>query len=158
MCWCPQYLGFLGIGVLSHLQMLIFILVCWAPSLGVCTLGRGRTDKKLTSTLVIQTFLSFDLPHIFLKCGSRLFFKKAKKNSGFHPHRRWWRKHDPLDPSWQDYAISPPDRLHFLGLSLYGGITSVCSNSGKTALVQFAACATQARFCNMKDSDTHSRV
>ena len=29
------------------------------------TLTRGRTDKKLTSTLVIQTFLSFDLPDIF---------------------------------------------------------------------------------------------
>ena len=38
---------------------------------------RGRTDKKLTSTLVIRTFLSFELPNIFLKYGSRLFFKKA---------------------------------------------------------------------------------
>ena len=26
---------------------------------------RGRTDKKLTSTLVIQTFLSFELADIF---------------------------------------------------------------------------------------------
>ena len=40
---------------------------------------RGRTDKKLTGTLVIQTFLSFDLVDIFLKYGSLLFFKKAKK-------------------------------------------------------------------------------
>ena len=39
--------------------------------------GRGRTDKKLTSTLVIRTFLSFELPDIFKKYGSRLFFKKA---------------------------------------------------------------------------------
>ena len=37
------------------------------------------TDKKLTSTLVIQNFLSFELADIFLKYGSRLFFKKAKK-------------------------------------------------------------------------------
>ena len=40
---------------------------------------RGRTDKKLTNTLVIWTFLSFELADIFLNYGSRLFFKKAKK-------------------------------------------------------------------------------
>ena len=39
----------------------------------------GQTDKKLTSTLVIWTFLSFELADIFLKYGSRLFFKKSKK-------------------------------------------------------------------------------
>ena len=43
--------------------------------------SRGRTDKKLTSTLVIRTFLSFELADIFLKYGSRLFFKKSKKTS-----------------------------------------------------------------------------
>ena len=41
--------------------------------------SRGRTDKKLTSMLVIRIFLSFELADIFLKYGSRLFFKKAKK-------------------------------------------------------------------------------
>ena len=41
--------------------------------------ARGWTDKKLTSTLVIRPFLSFELADIFLKYGSRLFFKKAKK-------------------------------------------------------------------------------
>ena len=40
---------------------------------------RGRTDKKLTSTLVIRTFLSFELADILLKYGSLLFFKKALK-------------------------------------------------------------------------------
>ena len=40
---------------------------------------RGQTDKKLTSTLVIWTFLSFELTDIFLKYGSLLFFKKTKK-------------------------------------------------------------------------------
>ena len=38
---------------------------------------RGRTDKKLTSTLVIWTCFSFELANIFLKYGSPLFFKKA---------------------------------------------------------------------------------
>ena len=47
---------------------------------------RGRTDKKLTSTLVIQIFLSFELADIFLKYGSRLFFKKSFKKINFHPH------------------------------------------------------------------------
>ena len=53
------------------------------PSATATTLGafsRGRTGKKLTSTLVIQTFLSFDLADIFKKYGSLLIFKKAKKN------------------------------------------------------------------------------
>ena len=68
---------------------------------------------------------------IFLKYGSRLFFKKALKKSDFRPHRQQRRKHDPLEPERQDYAISPPERLHFLGLLLHGGITSVCSNSGE---------------------------
>ena len=40
---------------------------------------RRRTDKKLTSTLVIRTFLSFELADIVLKYGCRLFFKKALK-------------------------------------------------------------------------------
>ena len=78
--------------------------------------AKGQTDKKI----IIQTFLSFELADIFLKYGSRLFFKKAKKNSDFHPHHQRRRKHDPLDPARQDYAVSPPDRLHFLGLSLHG--------------------------------------
>ena len=81
----------------------------------VC-ITRGRTDKKLTSTLVIQTFLSFELADIFLKYGSRLFFKKAKKNSDFHSHRQRRRKHDPLEPERQDYAVYPHERLHFMGL------------------------------------------
>ena len=44
-----------------------------------CVVIRGRTDKKLTSTLVIQNFFSFELADIFLKYGSSLFFKKALK-------------------------------------------------------------------------------
>ena len=92
---------------------------------------RGQTDKKLTSTLVIQTFLSFELADIFLKYGSCLFFKKAKKKSNFHPHRQRRRKKDPLDPARHHYAVYPPKRLNYMGLSLHGGITSVCSNSGK---------------------------
>ena len=40
---------------------------------------RGQTDKKLTSTLVIPTFLSCELADIFLKYASLLFFKKLKK-------------------------------------------------------------------------------
>ena len=70
--------------------------------------GRGQTDKTITSMLVIQTFLSFELAGIFLKYGSRLFFKKSK-NSYFHPHRQRRRKHDPLDPARQDHAASPPE-------------------------------------------------
>ena len=89
---------------------------------------RGRTDKKLTSTLVIWTFLSFELADIVLKYESRLFFKRAKKNSDFHPHRQRRRKHDPLDPARNDYAVSPPERQHFMGLSLHRGITSACIN------------------------------
>ena len=67
-------------------------------------IGRGQTDKKITSTLVIQTFISFELADNFFKYGSRLFFKKAKKNSDFHPHRQRRRKHDPLD-----HVIDPPN-------------------------------------------------
>ena len=93
--------------------------------------SRGRTDKKLTITLVIQTFLSFELADIFFKYGSRLLKKKAKKNSNFHLHRQRRRKHDPLDPARQDDAVSPHERLNFMGLSLQGGITSACSNSGE---------------------------
>ena len=37
---------------------------------------RGQTDKKITSMLVIPTFLSFELADVFFKYGSRLFFKK----------------------------------------------------------------------------------
>ena len=44
-------------------------------------ISRGRTDTKLTSTLVIRTFLSFELADIFKKYGSRLFLKKAKKKT-----------------------------------------------------------------------------
>ena len=77
---------------------------------------RGRTDKKLTSTLVIRTFISFELPDIFIKHGSRLFFKKAIKNFDFHPHCQRRSKHDPLDPAFYHYAVSPPERLHFLVL------------------------------------------
>ena len=40
---------------------------------------RGRTDKKWTSTLVIRTFLSFELADIFKEYGSLLIFKEAKK-------------------------------------------------------------------------------
>ena len=92
---------------------------------------RGRTGKIFTSTLVIQTFLSYKLANMFLNYGSCLFFKKAFKNSDFHPHCQRRHKNDPLDPAQQDYAVSPPERLHFLGLSLHGGITSACSNSGE---------------------------
>ena len=80
--------------------------------------------------LVIQTFLSFELASIIKKYGSRLLFKKAKKKH-FHPPRQRQRKHDPLDPAWHEYAISPPERVHFLGLSLHGGITSASNNSGE---------------------------
>ena len=66
--------------------------------------------------LVIQTFLSFELADIFLKYGSCLFFKKAKKNSDFRPHRQRRHKYDPLDPARHHCAVSPPERLHFLGL------------------------------------------
>ena len=59
------------------------------------------------------------------------FSKKLKKTSYFHPHCQRRRKHDPLDPAWQDYAVSPPERLNFLGLSLHGGINSACINSGE---------------------------
>ena len=41
---------------------------------------RGRTDKKLTRTLVIRTFLNFKLADIFLKYGSLLLLKTDKKN------------------------------------------------------------------------------
>ena len=37
--------------------------------------SRGRTDKKLTSTLVIWTFLSFELPDIFKSMGVVNFSK-----------------------------------------------------------------------------------
>ena len=40
---------------------------------------RGRTDKTLTSTLVIRTFLSFELPDIFKSMGVVYFSKKLKK-------------------------------------------------------------------------------
>ena len=40
---------------------------------------RGRTDKKLTSTLVIWYFLSFELPDIFKSMGVVYFSKKLKK-------------------------------------------------------------------------------
>ena len=87
---------------------------------------RGRTDKKLTSTLVIRTFLSFELADIFLKYWGRLFFKKSKKNSDFQPHCQRRQKSDPLDPERHEYDVSPPERLHFLGLSLHGDISSAC--------------------------------
>ena len=70
--------------------------------------SRGRTDKKLTITLVIRTFLSFNLANIFFKYGSRLFFKKAKKKSDFHPNHQRQHKHDHVDPARHDYAVSPP--------------------------------------------------
>ena len=39
----------------------------------------GQTDKKLTNTLVIRTFLSFELADIFLSMGVVYFSKKLKK-------------------------------------------------------------------------------
>ena len=81
--------------------------------------------------MVIRKFLSFELANFFIKYGNRLFFEKGKKNSDFHPHRQRRWKHDPLDPARHDYVVSPPERLHFLGLSLHGDITSACSNSGE---------------------------
>ena len=90
----------------------------------------GWTDKKLTSMLVIRTFLSFGLVCIFFNMGV-FYFSKKLKNSDFHPHRQQQRKHDPLDPAQHHHAVSPPERLNFLGLSLHGGITSACSNSGE---------------------------
>ena len=77
---------------------------------------RGRTDKKLTSTLVIRTFLSFELPDIFQTMGVVYFSKKLKKYSYFHPHRQRRSKHDPLEPARHHYAFSPPERLYFLVL------------------------------------------
>ena len=95
-----------------------------------CTI-RGRTDTKLTSTYVIRTFLSFVLADIFKSVGVFYFSKKLKKNSDFHPHRQRQRKHDPLDPARHHYAVSPTERLHFMGLYPHGGITSACGYSGE---------------------------
>ena len=39
--------------------------------------NRGRTDKKLTSTLVIQTFLSFELADFFFKVWESFIFQKS---------------------------------------------------------------------------------
>ena len=44
-------------------------------------MNRGQTDKKLTSTLVIWTFSSFELANILKKYGIHLFFKKALKKT-----------------------------------------------------------------------------
>ena len=93
---------------------------------------RGRTDKKLTSMLVIQTFFKFRSGRYFLKVWESFIFQKIFKNSDFHPHCQRRRKHDPLDPERHDYTVYPPERLHFLCLSLHRGITSVCSISGET--------------------------
>ena len=40
----------------------------------------GQTDKKLTSIVVIWTFLSFELADIFKAMGVVYFSKKPKKN------------------------------------------------------------------------------
>ena len=45
----------------------------------VTSVTRGRTDKKLTSTLVIRTFLSFELADIFKSMGLVYFSKRQKK-------------------------------------------------------------------------------
>ena len=94
---------------------------------------QGRTDKKLTTALVIRIFLSFELADIFLKYGS-LFFQKSFKKFDFHPHRQQQRRHNPLDPAWHHYAVSPPERLHFIGLSLHAGNFCACSDSGEFLL------------------------
>ena len=95
-------------------------MICYEKKIGLFpknnTHIRGRTDKKLTSTLVIQTFLSFKLADIFEKYGSLLLLKTDKKTGDFHPHRQRRRKHNPLDPVRHHYAISPPERLDFLVL------------------------------------------
>ena len=74
MCWCPRYLIFLGKGVLSHLQMILSILACWAPSLGACTLGVFRSLGILPrlsgpdglSSLLLSCWC---VPIIILFCG-----------------------------------------------------------------------------------------
>ena len=92
---------------------------------------RGRTDKVLTSTLVIWTVLSFELADILKSMGVCYYWKQVKKTGNFHPHRQLRRKHDPLDPARHHYAVYPPERLHFLGLYPHGGITSACGYSGE---------------------------
>ena len=118
----------------------------------------GRTDKRLTSTLVIRIFLSFDLADIFLKYGSCLFFKKRKK-LWFPSSTPTTTQTRPLDPARHDYAVSPPKRLHFLGLYPQGGITSVCGYSGENFPCSIHhLLQPSAFFCNIMDSDTHSWV
>ena len=87
------------------------------------------------------------------------YFSKNLKKNDFHPHRRRQRKHDPLDPARHHFAVSPPKRLYFLGLSLQGGITIACSNSSEIfpCLVRLLR-ERCTFFLNMMDSGTHSRV
>ena len=57
-----------------------FITLSGDTVAGTLSVGtRGRTDKKLTSTLVIRKNLSFELADIFLKYGSLLLLKTDKK-------------------------------------------------------------------------------
>ena len=124
---------FLSLRAVMTWIVLHFPVRCWLEmhsKLFWTVVGRGKTDKTFTSTLVIRTFKVSSWP-IFLKYGSLLFFSEAKKSSDFHPHRQRRRKHEPLDLARNHYAVSPPERLHFLGLSLHGGITSACSDIRK---------------------------
>ena len=108
-------------------------------------ISRGLTDKKCTSTLLIRTFLSFELADIFLKYGSLLFLKNIK-NSYNHHHRQRRCKHDSIDPAQHHYAVSPPERVHFMGISLHWGITSACSTSGENFPCSIRRLRKPARF------------
>ena len=109
-------------------------------------IGRGQTDKKLTNTLVILNFLSFELANMFFKYGSILLLKTDKKTGDFHPHCQRQRKDDPLDPARHHYAVSTPETLHFLGLYPHGGITSARGYSGKILPCLFPRLREQCAF------------
>ena len=105
----------------KNLSLFMFMsIICTTVEPIICThiwhVIRGRTDKKLTSTLVIRTFLSFELADIFYKYGSLLLLKTDKKTGNFHPQCQRRSKHNPLDPERHHYAVSPPERLDFLVL------------------------------------------
>ena len=109
-------------------------------------INRGRTHKKLNSTLVIRTFLSFELADIFKSMGVFYYIKQIKKTGDFYPHRQRQCKHDPLDPARHHYAVSLPERPHFLGLYPHGGITSACGYSGEILPCSFRRLREQCAF------------
>ena len=66
--------------------------------------------------------------------GVYCYWKQLKKlavDAHFHRRCQRRRKHDPLDLARLYYAVSPPERLHFLGMYPHEGITSVCGYSGE---------------------------